>query len=286
MVPRWVTKALAVAPAVVVSTLITVLVGAVLPPLAGLVVFVGGLLLLAMLLAGRLEPFAARVLFFSRPLRPDEAEDLAPAVTLLCRQRLGPPLIDLRVSAGSTGIDAEPLGRHTVLVSAGLVDAAGAGRLPPDQVAAVITHAAALTRGGWARSDTAIAFWTLPWQVLHGVAVAVAQVGRLLPLVSTAWRLRGVVGGIAVLQFLQLGHPGFALAVAAIEVISYAMPVCERRWQHLCLEAGDRELIEVGLGPSMAVLLGRYPTSRALRARTRVLDGDSRQARSIGPVIR
>ena len=69
---RWMTKALAVTPGLLISTAVTSMVGAVLPPPAGLLLFVGGLLGALVLLTGSAEGAAARVLLFSRPARPPE----------------------------------------------------------------------------------------------------------------------------------------------------------------------------------------------------------------------
>lgn len=187
---RWGSKALAVAPALVVSTVMTATVGSVLPPPAGLALFVGGLLVAALLLFGRLESVAARLLLVSRPARPQELDDLAPALTLLCRAGLGPPVIDLRVRVGEAAVAAGGMGRRTVVVSRGLLEAVVDGALPQEQAAAVIGHAAALMRAGWVRSDAGITFWSLPWQMLHAVALTMARVGRRVPLTAVVWRLR------------------------------------------------------------------------------------------------
>ena len=67
---RWVSKALAVGPGLAVSTAVTVVVGPVLHPVAGAVIFFGGLLTEVLLMV-------------SRPARPEELEVVAPVVTTL-----------------------------------------------------------------------------------------------------------------------------------------------------------------------------------------------------------
>lgn len=57
---RWMTKALAVTPGVLISTAVTCMVGAVLPAPAALLVFAGGLLAAATLAVGAAEEAAAR----------------------------------------------------------------------------------------------------------------------------------------------------------------------------------------------------------------------------------
>lgn len=283
-VARWTSKAAAVAPALVVSTVVTSMVGSLLPPLAGAALFVGGLLLTVALLFGRMESAAARLVLVSRPARPQELGDLAPALTLLCRAGLGPPIIDLRVRVGQATIAAGGMGRRTVVISRGLLDAVVDGALPQEQAAAVIGHAAALTRAGWVRSDAAIAYWSLPWQVLREGAVAVARVGRHVPLTAAVWRLRGVVIGIAVVQNIHQGHIALATVLVILGLVSYAMPLAERRWQKQLMAAGDSAVTKVGLGAPLAAFLARYPASPTDRARARALDPAPAPARPIGLV--
>jgi len=181
-------------------------------------------------------------------------------------------LVRLRVRVGEASIGAAGMGRQTVVVSQGLVAAVEDGSLPVDQAAAVIAHAAGLVRGGWVRHDPVLGFWTLPWQLVRGVAQAIAAGGRRLPLTTVAWRLRGVVIGIAAIQSAQAHQVGLALLIAGIGVISYAMPVWDRHWQRALLDAGDRAVREAGLAAAMAAFLRRCPSTAGSRARVRALE--------------
>lgn len=278
----WMVKALAVTPGLLISTVVTVMVGMVLPPLAGLVLFVGGLLSAVVLLAGAGEATAARVLLFSRPVRPHELHTLAGALTLLCRAGLGPPVIKLRVRTGEPSISAGGIGRRTVVVSGGLLEAVEDASLPQEQAAAVIAHAAALTRGRFVRHDPVIGFWSLPWQVLTATGQVLASVGRQLPLTPLVWRLRGVVIGIAVVQNVQLHQIWLAVTIGCIGVVSYAMPAWERRWQQLLREAGDAAVREAGLAPALAAFLRRCPRTPSVRARLRGLEQSSQRPAALG----
>ena len=282
--PRWMVKALAVTPALAVSTVVTSMVGATLPPLAGSILFVGGLVVGALLVAGAGESAAARVLLASRPARAEELDMLAGALTVLCRAQLGPPVIRLRVRPGEHAIAAGGFGRRTVVVSGGLLDAVEGGHLPQDQAAAVIAHAGALVRGGWVRNDPAIGFWSLPWQLIVAVAQVVASVGRRLPLTSVAWRLRGIVLAIAVVQAVQLHQVWLAATIAGIGVVSYAMPVLEWRWRQLLLASGDVAVREAGLASALADFLRRCPRTPDRQARLRTLEGSTRVMRPLGLV--
>ena len=282
--PRWMVKALAVTPGLVISTVVTSMVGATLPALAGAILFVGGLAVGVLLGAGAGESAAARVLLASRPARAEELDLLAGALTLLCRAQLGPPLIRLRVRPGEHAVAAGGFGRRTVVVSAGLLDAVERGYLSQDQAAAVIAHAAALARGGWVRNDPVIGFWSLPWQIIAAVAQVVASVGRRLPLTSLVWRLRGIVIAIAVVQSVQLRQFWLAATIAGIGIVSYAMPALERRWRQVLIDSGDFAVREAGLAPPLAAFLRRCPRTPSRQARLRTLEGSTLVLRPLGLV--
>lgn len=275
--PRWGVKALAVGPGLVISTVVIWLVDAVLPPAAGAALSVGALAVAATLALGGAEAAAVAVLLTARRLRPHERTDLTPVLTLLCRASLGPPIIDLRVRRGRA-IGAAGIGRRTVVVTTGLLEAAADGDLPPDQAAAVIAHAATLVQAGLVRADPLIRSWSLPWHLLHTVAEAVAGLGRQLPFTALAWRLRAVLLTMATVQSVQQGHPDLAALIATIGAVSYAMPVWQRRWQTLLISAGDRGLSQAGFAPAMATLLRRCPATDTTRARLRALTVAERPA--------
>ncbi len=102
-----------------------------------------------------------------------------------------------RVQEGAVPIAAGGAGRRTVVVSAGLVAAVRDGRLPVDQAAAVLGHSAGVVLSGAVRFDPALEFWTLPWQVLRGLAEGVSRAFRWLPLVWWAWKCRFILAAIA-----------------------------------------------------------------------------------------
>src|SRR5674476_1326246 len=99
-------QALARSPGLVVSTVLTCMVGALLPPLPGLTLFAGGLTLAAVLSAGGLEQPAVRLLGRARVLSEAEAAALAPALALLCKKSFGPPMVTPYARDGEVGISA------------------------------------------------------------------------------------------------------------------------------------------------------------------------------------
>ena len=282
--PRWVAKSLTLGPGLIISTAVTSMVGAALPPVGGAVLFFGGLLTALLLVLGAGEPLAARVLLISRPARDHELELVAGALTLLCRAGLGPPLVGLHVRAGEHSIGAAAFGRRTVVVSQGLLEAVEDGSLPQDQAAAVMAHAAGLVRTGWVRHDPVLGFWSLPWQMLRAVGQAVAGVGRRLPLTSTVWRLRAVVILIAVVQAMQARQVWLAVTIAGIGAVSYGMPVWERKWQRMLRLGGDDAVREAGLAAPMAAFLRRCPRTSTVRERLRGLEPDVPSLRPVGLV--
>ncbi|WP_404351878.1 hypothetical protein LG324_03635 [Phycicoccus jejuensis] len=269
---RGLWRALAVGPGLVASTLLTWMFCALLPPPWGLALFVGGVVLLGLLAAGVGEEAAARGLSRARPLEDDELATLRPALTLLSRGRLGPPLVELRVNPRDRRMVVEPLGRRTVVVAGGVLDAAADGRLSQEQAAALIGHTAGVVRDGWFRRDLAVSFWSLPWLTLRALAHALAATLSRLPLVAIGWRLRFVVAGIAVAQAVHQGQPWVAALLGTLGALSYLMPRWERHWRRAVLHAGDGALVDAGLAEPWASLLRRQPLTATTRGRLRDLE--------------
>lgn len=241
-------------PGLVVSTVLTWMVGALLPPLGGLVLFVGGLAVMLALCAGRLEGPAVRLLCGARALSAAQTAALAPAVTLLCRQGLGPPAIELYVDDDVVGVSAGAAGRRGVVVSAGLAQATQLGHLPADQTAAVIAAAVGRIRLGQSKYDLAERFWTIPWQLVLAVAAVTARAVRWLPLTGFAWRIRFVVAAVAVVQSVAGGRPASAVVVAVLIALTYLGPRWRRQWDLRSQDDADRFVADHGLGEA----LGRY----------------------------
>ena len=164
------------------------------------------------------------------------------------------------------------MGRRTVVVSAGLLEAVADGALPYEQAAAVIAHAAALVRAGWTRSDLLIAFWSIPWELLRAVGSAVAIVTRVLPFTRLAWRLRAVPVAIASALMLRAGHGAPAVFIAAVGAVSYVMPVAREHWHQRLLQAGDAAMPRADLAAALATFLRRCPVDEVVRARLRALE--------------
>jgi hypothetical protein len=270
-------QALARAPGLVVSTVLTCMVGALLPPLPGLTLFAGGLSLAAVLCAGGLEQPAVRLLGRARVLSEAETSALAPAIALLCQKGLGPPTVELYARNGEVGIAAGAAGRHSVVVSAGLLRSAQLGELPADQAAGVIAAAVGRIRLGQTRFDVAVEFWTIPWQLVREVCLAIAKTVGLLRLTQFAWRIRFVVAAVAVAQSVADGRIAAGAVVAAFIALTYLAPRWQRRWDRRSQNDSDRFVADHELGDALGRFLRRCPPE------PRTLE---RIHRLTGPVIR
>ena len=267
------TRALARSPGLVVSTVLTCMVGALLPPLAGSALFYGGLALMGVLCVGALERPAVRLLGRARVLSRAEAAALAPAIALLCQKGLGLPAVELFTRDGEMAIAAGPVGRRNVVVSAGLLRAAQIGQLPADQAAGVIAGAVGRIRLGQTRFDVAVEFWTLPWQVLCAVFMAVAKTVALLPLTQLAWRFRFVVTFVGVAQSFTEGRSTSGVVVTVFITLTYLAPRWQREWDRRSQEDSDRFVADHELGDALGGFLRRCPPDPRTLERVHRLSG-------------
>jgi len=256
---------------------LTCMVGALLPPLPGLTLFVGGLVLTIVLCAGGLERPAVRLLGRGRVLGEVEDAALAPAIALLCQKGLCPPAGELYARDGAVGISAGAAGRRSVVVSAGLVQAVQLGQLPADQAASVIAAAVGRIRLGQTRFDVAMEFWTIPWQLARAVCLVIAKSVGLFPLTRYAWRIRFVVAAIAMAQSVANGRIADGLVVAAFIALTYLAPRWQRQWDMRSQDESDRFVADHGLGDALGRFLRRCPPG------PRTLE---RIHRLTGPVVR
>jgi hypothetical protein len=270
-------QALARSPGLIVSTVLTCMIGALLPPLPGLTLFVSGLALTVVLCAGGLERLGVRLLGRSRALSEMEAAALAPAIALLCQKGLGPPAVELYARNGEVGISAGAAGRRSVVVSAGLLRAAELGQLPADQATGVIAAAVGRIRLGQTRFDVAVEFWTIPWQLVRAVCLAVAKTVGSFPLTRFAWRIRFVVATVAVAQSLLDGRIAGGGVVAVFIALTYLAPRWQHQWEVRAQEDSDQFVVDHELGEALGRFLRRCPCEPS------TLD---RLHRLTGPVVR
>ena len=203
-------------------------------------------------------------------------------MTLLCQRGLGPPMTRLWVRDSVHLISSGGVGHRSVIVSGGLIAAVRDGQLPSDQATAVIAHAAGTVRAGVVRCDAALEFWTVPWQLVRTIGVGAARWFAWIPLAGLAWRLRFIVGGIALVQGLIDGRPAAIAAgigASLVVALSYLMPRLAALWATAVSEAGDLEVDRAGLGQPLAAYLRRCSRSPETFERIHRLIGDEPEPR-------
>ena len=221
-------------------------------PGAGLVVAFAGTLLVSLVLAtGCWEAPAARVLGFARGLRAEETAALAPTRALLEVLELAPGRVLIR-STDAGGLLATPIGRRTVVVEPGLVQALYERRLSREDAAAVVGHAVASQRVGPSRFDLAARLWAFPWTLLYVGVRQVARAFSWVPAAGFAWQMRIVLGVVVVAQGFQPdGDPILGVVAGALVAISYIAPAAERRWRAVVERDADRIVALAGLAGSL-----------------------------------
>jgi hypothetical protein len=232
-------KARSVSVPIAASTSMTCAVGAVLPPLPGLVLFTLGMFLVCLLLVGRMEPLIVRVVYGGAPLTAEDHHALGPVLAVLSSNGLGPPTVRYWVRHGSPSDGPSTVGRRSVVVSRGLIAAISSGVVGVERAATLLAQAAGLVRGGATRGDLIIRFWTLPWVLLTYGMVRAARGFGVLPLVRLTWRARWLLTVAAAAQAMVESHVALACLVVGVGAISYLWPRWVRAWQTECQVLGD-----------------------------------------------
>lgn len=271
-------RAVAIAPAVVVSTVLWLVVAALLP--AG----VGGLMLLLVpavlallwmprsgragrlvdragtLLAGAREPTAAELAALQPVLVRLLELDVEPMRLLVSRSvRLYPPV--------------RPFGRDQVVVSPVLVEAVLGRQHGVEDAVALIVHNIGWLRAQPTRGAVAIEALTLPWRAVVAVVARVGAAARAVPLVGFGWRLRFVAGTVAVVQSAVEGRIASAVLVALFLAATYTTPAARRAHGARLQAVADGYVTARGLGPALLGAMYRVgaPTpdmERAARLRS------------------
>jgi hypothetical protein len=262
-----------------VSTVVTCMVGALLPAAPAWALFVGGPVLMGVLLAGRGEGPAVRLLVGAREPQQHELAALRPALALVGQRGLLPPAVDLLVRRRSPEVVTGAIGRRTVLISEGLAASCARGAVRPQTTAALLAHAVGRIRLEQTRFNVAAEFWMLPWRVLEQIGRAVGRIAGWLPLTRLAWRVRALLGVVALVQATAQGRALFGVGAATVVALSYLVPWCQKRADRAAEGEADMVVIAAGLGPELAAFLtsGR-PTSRVL-ARACRLRGETPRSR-------
>lgn len=256
MTPSVWLKAATVGPPLVISLLLGIVFGALLPPLVQLGLLAAHVALAGILAAGRLEGAMVRLVWGGRPPTPGEAPTLNRILTLVERH-LADAGLTVLVGRGR-GLWVGPVGRRHVLLSPQVVHAHRSGRLPDLELVALIAVAAGRLRQGRTGYDLAFAVCLWPWLLIVAVAQAVGRLVAWIPLVLVIWKARIVVGVTAVVLESTEGRPGSAVICGLFIALSYLMPRWASRWEAQLILAADRFVTGHGLGEPLARHLLRH----------------------------
>lgn len=214
-------KAAVVIPDLVIASLLWLVILALLPPVVGFMVTVLSVTLAALVAAGLGEDAMVWALYRARRATANQAPRLAVAWRIAAH---GLDPADIRLRIVSHGPPIATAGRQHILLRRDIVDAYCANDISAHHVAALIAQGIGRLRHGHTRFDLLWMVWTIPWDVIRGIAHAIGRRLAGIPLVQFAWRTRLVVGTIAVVLEVHAGRWPSPMIIAAFILLSYLMP--------------------------------------------------------------
>ncbi|QIK72253.1 hypothetical protein G7070_08175 [Propioniciclava coleopterorum] len=220
-------KAAVVVPELIIASLLWLVIIALLPPGAGFVLMVGGLIFAVVLAVGLGEDLTVRALHRARRATPAEAPLLAVAWRIATHQL---DADGLRLRIVSHGPPVSTAGRQHILLRKDVVAAYCTNQITAHTVAALIAQGIGRLRHGHTRFDLLWTFWTIPWDFVRGLAHAIGRRLAWIPLVQLAWHTRILVGTIAVILEAQAGRWPSAIIIGAFIALSYVVPRSRSAW--------------------------------------------------------
>ena len=162
------------------------------------------------------------------------------------------------------------MGRFTV-VSAVLVEALQRGWVSAQEVTAFVVHARAHHRvASTRRGEVAIAAVETPWRLVVEAFVGSGARSRGCRLGSLAWRMRGVVALVCVVQSVAEGRTWPGVLGAAVIALTYLVPAGARAVEARATAAGDAEVVAADLGGVLVEVLDRGGQRMSLERRQRL----------------
>jgi hypothetical protein len=256
--PMTALRAVTLAPALLTSFVLTVVVCALLPPVLGLVAFTSAGGVVIALALGQLQEPGVAALTRSRPATQAESRAMAPVLA-----ELGGRGVDVgalfvrRVQRPSTPV-AVAIGRRTVVVSPGLVEARYRGGVTGAEAAAALAHAVGRRQALRPRLELAMLAATTPWRLMAATFCGVGRAFAWLPFMRLAWTLRCAVGVICVVQSVVEDLVWAGLLGGAVIALTYLVPATGRRIELHTEAEADQFVLSLGLGAVWAGLLRRY----------------------------
>ncbi len=256
--PMTVLRVVTLAPALLVSFVLTVVVCALLPPALGLVAFLAAGGLLGALALGRFEPQAIAALTRSRPTTAAELQVMGPVLAELGGRGVDVDALFVRRRQTASTPVAVATAAGAVVVSPGLVDATYRGGVTAAEAAAAMAHAVGRRRAIRPRLELAVLAATTPWRLVVASFRGVARAFAWLPFMRLAWTLRGVVGVICIVQSVGEGRAASGILGGVVIGLTYLVPTASRRIEASAEAAADQLVVSLGLGSLLAGLLRRH----------------------------
>ena len=272
-------RVVTLAPALLVSFVLTVVVCALLPPALGLVAFLAAVGLLVALAIGQLEVPAIAALTRSRPATAAELQVMAPVLAELGGRGVDVDALFVRRHQGPSTPVAVAITDRAVVVSPGLVDASYRGGVTAAEAAAAMAHAVARRRAVRPRLELAVLAATAPWRMVVATFRSVGRAFAWLPFMRLAWTLRGVIGVICIVQSVAEGRAAPGILGGAVIALTYLVPAASRRIEAHAAAAADQLVVSLGLGAVLAGLLRRHGHPMTLERMQRLETAVEQQAR-------
>lgn len=244
----------AVLPGIVLSAALVLVVADSLPATPGGMLLVGYVGVAAVLAFGRLEMLA--VLGLGRARRPTVREEqlLRDLAGWLLARGLSAP--DLYVARSDLGrATAEPYGRRSVVVAPRVLHWRHRGQMPQAVGATVVAQAAAGLQVGPSRYDLAVRLLTLPGALILAGFVRIAGLFTWVPGLVGLWRMRAILGIVAVWQCLQSNQATIAVTTGSLITVSYSAPACARAWRRRVEVDADQLVVSAGLANQLEFLV-------------------------------
>jgi hypothetical protein len=263
--PMVVVKLVLIAPGLLVSGGVALLVLALLPPALGLLGFAAAAAALGVLAAGGFQGPAVQVLTRARRATGGERVVLAPILSGLGGTGMPTAALFVRRAPRAQAPPAMVIGRSRLVVTPWLVEATYRGWVSQPEATALVLHATGRHRAGRHRLELAVLTATVPWRAVTAVARRIGRRCGWLPFLRFAWSLRGVVGAVAVVQSALEARTVYGLIAGGFVTLTYLVPAAARALERHVEAAADRLVAAHGLGEVFAGLLrrSRVPVSAA-----------------------
>lgn len=221
-------KAAVVIPDLIIASLLWLMILALLPPAVAFLATILGITPAALAATGLGADAVVRVLYRARQPTASEAPRLAVAWRIAIHHS---DTSDVTLRIVTHGPPIATGGRRHLLMRRDIVDAYVANGINAHQMAALIAQGIGRLRSGHTRFDLLWAVWTIPWDIIRGLARAIGRRLAWIPLGPFAWRIRFVVGTIAVVLETQAGRWPSPILIAGCIGLSYLMPSCRAAWE-------------------------------------------------------